>query len=62
MKRSYYSRDFVTFRGEVPNQIFGEILQNDHYHTTLDTQKRAWSKQIEILQKLNLDIDRILFE
>ena len=62
MKRSYYSRDFVTFRGEVPNQIFGEILQNDHYHTTLDTQKRAWSEQIEILQKLNLDIDRILFE
>ena len=62
MKRSYYSRDFVTFRGESHDQVFGEISKNDHYHTTLDTQKRAWSKQIEVLQKLNLDIDRILFE
>ena len=62
MSRSYYSENFSKFYNDNSNTIYGTILQNDNYHTTLDTQKNAWKEQIKILKKLDLDCDRILFE
>ena len=63
MKRSYYSANYQKFIQDTPEQILGELLVNDPY-STLETQKNAWRRQVEILQKelMNIPIDRILFE
>ena len=63
MLRSFYSESFDCFLKENQQSILGKLLQNDPY-STLNTQKDAWKRQIDILQKKlsTIQIDRILFE
>lgn len=64
MKRSYYSANYQKFIQDTPKHIVGELSLTDDYSTLLETQKNAWAKQVEVLQKelKNISFDRILFE
>jgi hypothetical protein len=50
MNRAYYSESIAAFVASTPNEILGEMARRNQFDL-VGTQRNAWIKQTEILQR-----------
>jgi len=55
MRRDYYSKPIDIFLRETPNEILGELSRNNEFDLD-QTQRDAWTREIEILKQSLADI------